>query len=104
MNFRCRIPVRFGDIDPAEIAYYPTLFDRCYAAFEGFLEVALTVAHLGRAPVIFRCRASVRSRPAFEVLGTTACVDVRTFKTKPVPERSRKPLARHLATPAPRRL
>ena len=39
--FRCRLPVRFGDIDQAGVAYYPTLLDHCHAAFEDFFEGAL---------------------------------------------------------------
>ena len=137
MSFRCRIPVRFGDIDQAGIAYYPTLFDHCHVAFEEFfekglkvpyprvllkdalgfptvhleadfikplkfgdrLDVEVAVAHLGRASVIFRYRASVKGRPAFEVRGTTACVDMRTFKPRPVPARYRRLLLRHLVIP-----
>ncbi len=136
MSFRCRIPVRFGDIDQAGIAYYPTLFDHCHAAFEEFfekglgvpyprvllkdklgfptvhleadftrplkfgdrLEIEVSVAHLGRSAVTFRYRASVKGRRAFEVLGTTVCVDMRTFKGKAVPARYRRLLAGHLST------
>ena len=39
--FRCRLPVRFGDIDQAGVAYYPTLLSHCHAAFEEFFEGAL---------------------------------------------------------------
>jgi len=137
--FRCRIPVRFGDIDQAGIAYYPTLFDHCHAAFEEFftgalgipypkvllkdrlgfptvhleadfrtalrygdvLAVEVAVAALGRSSVRFRYRAFRRGerKPAFEVIGTTVCVDMRTFRPCSVPPRYRRLLARHLVGP-----
>ena len=140
MRFTCRIPVRFGDIDQAGVAYYPTLFDHCHAAFEEFFEKALkvpypkvllkdklgfptahleadfreplkfgdvlqmevSVARLGRASVTFRYRAfrgRKAKKPAFEVLGTTVCVDMRTFRSKAIPLRLRKLLMRYLITP-----
>ena len=138
MNFRCRIPVRFGDIDQAGVAYYPTLFDHCHAAFEEFfekalklpypevllkdrlgfptahleadfreplkfgdvLEVEVSVARLGRSSVTFRYRAfrdRKARKPAFEVLGTTVCVDMRTFRSKAVPARLRRLLEKRLS-------
>ena len=137
MSFRCRIPVRFGDIDQAGVAYYPTLFDHCHAAFEEFWEKALripypkvllkdrlgfpmahleadfrdplkfgdvlnvevSVARLGRSSVTFRYRAfrGKSKRPAFEVLGTAVCVDMRSFKPKAVPARYRRLLEKHRA-------
>ena len=135
MAFRCRIPVRFGDIDQAGIAYYPTLFDHCHAAFEEFwakalkrpyhkvmlkerlgfptvhleadfqrplkfgdlLTVEVTVARLGRSAVVFRYRASAKGRAAFSVLVTTVCVDMRTFRARPVPQAYRRLLTRHLS-------
>ena len=36
MPFSTRIPVRFGDCDPAGLVYYPTLFHYCHAAMEEF--------------------------------------------------------------------
>ena len=140
MAFRCRLPVRFGDIDQAGVAYYPTLLDHCHAAFEEFFEHALgvpypkvllkdrlgfptvhleadfarplrfgdvlsvevAVARLGRASATFRYRAYVRDakRPAFEIRGTTACVDMRTFRARPIPPRYRRLLERHLVAAA----
>lgn len=135
MSFRCRIPVRFGDIDQAGIAYYPTLFDHCHVAFEEFweraigipypkvlnkdrlgfptvhleadfvrplrfgdsLSVEVTVLTLGRSSVVFRYRASVKGKRAFEVRGTTVCVDMRTFRPRAVPARYRRLLERHRA-------
>ena len=134
MSFRCRLPVRFGDIDQAGIAYYPTLFDHCHAAFEEFWEKALkrpyhrvmlkerlgfptvhleadfvkplkfgdvltvevAVARLGKSSVVFRYRASAKGRSAFRVLVTTVCIDMRTFKPRPVPPAVRKLLLGHL--------
>ena len=34
MAFRCRIPVRFGDIDYAKIVYYPRFLHFCHVAME----------------------------------------------------------------------
>ncbi|MBI3099921.1 MAG: acyl-CoA thioesterase [Planctomycetes bacterium] len=45
MPFRCRIPIRFGDIDQAGIAYYPTLFDHTHTAFEEFWEHGVGVSY-----------------------------------------------------------
>ncbi len=135
MPFRCRIPVRFGDIDPAGVAYYPTLLHHCHAAFEEFfaralrtpypevlrrdrlgfptvhlqadfrsplrygdvLDVEVCVAALGRSSVAFRYRGRVRGRLAFEAAVTTVCVDMRNFKTRPVPPRYRGLFSAHLA-------
>ena len=36
MTFSTRIPVRFGDCDPAGLVYYPVLFHYCHAAMEEF--------------------------------------------------------------------
>jgi YbgC/YbaW family acyl-CoA thioester hydrolase len=36
MPFSARIPVRFGDCDPAGLVYYPVLFHYCHAAMEEF--------------------------------------------------------------------
>ena len=36
MTFSTRITVRFGDADPAGLAYYPVLFHYCHAAMEEF--------------------------------------------------------------------
>ena len=34
MAFRCRIPVRFGDVDYAKIVYYPRHLHFCHVAME----------------------------------------------------------------------
>ena len=141
-SFRCEIPVRFGDIDQAGVAYYPTLLSHCHAAFEEFFEQALgrpypqvllkdrlgfptvhleadfrealrygdrlafevSVARMGRGSVVFRYRAfrrGRRGRPrlAFQVLGTTACVDMRVFRPCALPPKYRRMFARHLRKP-----
>ncbi len=36
MPFSTRIPVRFGDCDPAGLVYYPALFHYCHVAMEEF--------------------------------------------------------------------
>ena len=36
MPFSTRIPIRFGDCDPAGLVYYPVLFHYCHAAMEEF--------------------------------------------------------------------
>ncbi len=43
--FRYRIPIRFGDIDQAGVAYFPTLFDHCHTAFEEFWAGAIGVPY-----------------------------------------------------------
>lgn len=134
MAFSCAIPVRFGDIDHAGIAYYPTLLHYCHVAFEEFFEKGLgvpyprvfgrdrvgfptvhleadfrkplsfgdrlsmevTVARLGRGSVVFRYRARLRGAVAFEARCTTACVDARTFRPRPLPPRYRRLLTPHL--------
>jgi len=42
--FRTEIPVRFGDLDPAGIVYYPALVHYLHVAFEEFF-----AEHVGRA-------------------------------------------------------
>jgi 4-hydroxybenzoyl-CoA thioesterase len=36
MPFSTRIPVRFGDCDPAGLVYYPVIFHYCHVAMEEF--------------------------------------------------------------------
>jgi 4-hydroxybenzoyl-CoA thioesterase len=36
MHFSTRIRVRFGDVDPAGLVYYPVLFHYCHVAMEEF--------------------------------------------------------------------
>jgi 4-hydroxybenzoyl-CoA thioesterase len=48
--FRTRILVRFGDLDPAGIAYYPNLVNFLHEAFEDFF-----AGHVGRPyPEVYR--------------------------------------------------
>lgn len=45
MPFSTRIPVRFGDCDPAGLVYYPALFHYCHAAMEEFFAARCGVAY-----------------------------------------------------------
>ncbi len=45
MPFSARIPVRFGDCDPAGLVYYPALFHYCHAAMEEFFAARCGVAY-----------------------------------------------------------
>ena len=45
MPFSTRIPVRFGDCDPAGLAYYPALFHYCHAAMEEFFAARCGVSY-----------------------------------------------------------
>ena len=38
MPFTCQLKVRFGDVDHAGVAYYPTIIDYFHLAFEEFWE------------------------------------------------------------------
>ena len=42
--FRVSYPLRFGQCDPAGIAYYPRYFELCDAAIEDWTEVAIGVS------------------------------------------------------------
>jgi 4-hydroxybenzoyl-CoA thioesterase len=47
MPFRCRIPVRFGDVDYAKIVYYPRILHYCHVAMEeAFAGVVGTPYHV----------------------------------------------------------
>jgi len=45
MPFDTRIPVRFGDCDPAGLVYYPALFHYCHAAMEEFFAARCGVTY-----------------------------------------------------------
>jgi YbgC/YbaW family acyl-CoA thioester hydrolase len=45
MPFSARIPVRFGDCDPAGLVYYPALFHYCHAAMEEFFAARCGVTY-----------------------------------------------------------
>jgi YbgC/YbaW family acyl-CoA thioester hydrolase len=45
MPFSARIPVRFGDCDPAGLVYYPVLFHYCHAAMEEFFAARCGVSY-----------------------------------------------------------
>lgn len=45
MAFSTRIPVRFGDTDPAGLVYYPVLFHYCHAAMEEFFAARCGISY-----------------------------------------------------------
>ena len=45
MPFSTRLPVRFGDADPAGLVYYPVLFHYCHIAMEEFFAARCGVAY-----------------------------------------------------------
>jgi 4-hydroxybenzoyl-CoA thioesterase len=45
MHFSTRIAVRFGDVDPAGLVYYPVLFHYCHAAMEEFFAARCGVTY-----------------------------------------------------------
>jgi YbgC/YbaW family acyl-CoA thioester hydrolase len=47
MPFSARIPVRFGDCDPAGLVYYPALFHYCHAAMEEFFAARCGMPYAG---------------------------------------------------------
>ena len=45
MSWTTRVKVRFGEIDPAGVAYYPNLYHYCHMAFEDFFEEKIGVSY-----------------------------------------------------------
>src|SRR5262245_49044899 len=45
MTFRCRIPVRFGDVDYARIVYYPRFLHFCHVAMEELFSSVMRVPY-----------------------------------------------------------
>ncbi len=45
MAFRCRIPVRFGDIDYAKIVYYPRFLHYCHVAMEELFQGVIGIPY-----------------------------------------------------------
>ncbi len=45
MSFSTRIAVRFGDVDPAGLVYYPVLFHFCHVAMEEFFADRCGIAY-----------------------------------------------------------
>ena len=45
MPFKTRIPVRFGDCDPAGLVYYPIIFHYCHVAMEEFFAERCGIAY-----------------------------------------------------------
>jgi 4-hydroxybenzoyl-CoA thioesterase len=68
-----RAPLRFGDV----------------------LNMEVSVARLGRTSVAFRYRGRCRRRLAVEGEVTCVCVDMRTFRSRPLPPALRRALRRH---------
>jgi 4-hydroxybenzoyl-CoA thioesterase len=79
MPFTARIPVRFGDCDPAGLVYYPALFHYCHVAMEEFFAARCGV---GYARLVSDARAgfpTVNARAEFFepfVYGDVAEVEV----------------------------
>jgi 4-hydroxybenzoyl-CoA thioesterase len=129
--FQTSILVRFGDLDPAGIAYYPNLVNFIHEAFEDFfsghvgkpypevfrdgigfptvkiemefispvhygdhVDVAVIPEHIGRTSVRFRYEGSVKGRPVFKARNTQVVVDMKTFRSTPVPQWLRDAFAR----------
>lgn len=61
------------------------------------LPVRFTVARIGRTSVTFRYEIRRGSRPLVRALGTTVCVDLRSFKPVPIPAALRRAFARVLS-------
>jgi 4-hydroxybenzoyl-CoA thioesterase len=45
MSFRCKIPVRFGDIDYAKIVYYPRFLHFCHVAMEELFQTVIGIPY-----------------------------------------------------------
>jgi 4-hydroxybenzoyl-CoA thioesterase len=45
MAFRCRIPVRFGDIDIAKVVYYPRFLHFCHVAMEEMFSAVVGIPY-----------------------------------------------------------
>lgn len=132
MGFRCRIPVRFGDIDYAKIVYYPRFLHFCHVAMEemfagvigvpyhaaitkehvgyptvhveadyrlpvGFgetIEMEVATERIGTKSVAFRYTGRIsEDRVAFVVRSTAVAVDMREWKSIPIPDHHREGLA-----------
>ena len=128
--------VRFGEVDQAQIVYYPRVFHFCHLAMEDFFEtemglpyrdivlehrigfpavhleadfqapmpfgadlaIEMSYLELGRSSVVTRYRFRDQDgRDCVEAKVTTACVDMDSFKSKPIPELFREAFERHRA-------
>ena len=138
MTFKTTIVVRFGDLDPAGIAYYPNLVNYLHEAFEDFfagqigkpypevfrdgigfptvkvemeflspvhygdqVDVDVTVERLGRTSVQMGYAGSVGGRPVFKAKNTAVVVNMRTFRSTPLPPWLRESFERAMGTAAP---
>ena len=125
--FKTSILVRFCDLDPAGIAYYPNLVNFLHVAFEDFfaghvgrpypdvfregvgfptvrvemeylapvhygdnVEVSVMVEKVGRSSVGFRYEGRVAGKPVFRARNTAVVVDMRSFKSIPIPDQLRE--------------
>lgn len=133
-EFRYELPVRFADVDHAQIVYYPQFFHYFHVAFEelfsreygapyakvleeehvGFptvrtecdyrspvrygdvLTISIATERMGGKSLTLRYRATCRGRDeaSAEARITTACVDMRSFTGRPIPDRFRELFAR----------
>jgi 4-hydroxybenzoyl-CoA thioesterase len=121
--FTTSILVRFGDLDPAGIAYYPNLVNYLHESFEDFfaghvgrpypevyregigfptvkvemeflhpvhygdrVSVGVVVERLGRSSVQLRYEGSVDGRPVFRARNVAVVVDLKTFRSMPMPD------------------
>lgn len=60
------------------------------------LPVRFQVARIGRTSIAFRYEIRRGAKPLVHALGTTVCVDMRTFRAKPIPPRLRRVFSRFL--------
>lgn len=65
-------------------------------AYGDRLPVRLTTARSGRSSVTFRYEILKGRKVLVDALGTTVCVDMRTFRPVPIPPRLRKAFGRIL--------
>ena len=120
--FTTAILVRFRDLDPAGIAYYPNLVNFLHEAFEDFfvghvgrsfpevlksglgfptvklemeflspvhygdsVDMGVVVERLGRSSVRIRYEGSVKGRAVFRARNTLVAVDMKEFRSTPIP-------------------
>lgn len=127
--------VRFGEVDQAQIVYYPRIFHFCHLAMEDFFErrlglpystivkqrglgfpavhleadfkapmpfgadltITMSFVRLGRSSIVTRYRFRDQDgRDCTEALVTTACVDMTSFRSLPIPDDFREAFELHL--------
>lgn len=130
-----RIPVRFGDVDHAQVVYYPRFFHYFHVAFEDFffnrlgrryvdvvvrgqlgfpavkaqaefrqpvrfgqtLNMHVSVIRVGRSSIDFAYVGRVGRRVAVTGAVTCVCIDMNSFRSRPVPPALRRALERFKA-------